>query len=65
MAEYNKPIPEPDPVSQPFWDGAKAGKLMLPLIAKSKDHSKDQALQKAWKAVLPKVQKDEGEETKR
>ena len=30
MAEYTKPIPEPDPVSQPFWDGAKEGKLMLP-----------------------------------
>ena len=27
---YNKPIPEPDPLSQPFWDGAKRGKLMLP-----------------------------------
>ncbi len=31
MPDYNKPIPEPDPyVTQPFWDGAKAGKLMLP-----------------------------------
>ncbi len=31
LAEYNKPIPEPDPyVSQPFFDGAKQGKLMLP-----------------------------------
>ncbi len=30
MADYNKPIPEPDPVTQPFWDGAKEGKLMLP-----------------------------------
>lgn len=30
MAEYNKPIPDPDPVSQPFFDGAKQGKLMLP-----------------------------------
>ncbi len=30
MADYKKPIPEPDPVSQPFWDGAKTGKLMLP-----------------------------------
>jgi uncharacterized OB-fold protein len=27
---YTKPIPEPDPLSQPFWDGARAGKLMLP-----------------------------------
>ena len=30
MAESPKPIPEPDPVSQPFWDGAKEGRLMLP-----------------------------------
>ncbi|MGD9933293.1 MAG: Zn-ribbon domain-containing OB-fold protein [Dehalococcoidia bacterium] len=30
MAEYKKPIPQPDPHSQPFWDGAKEGKLMLP-----------------------------------
>lgn len=30
MADYKKPIPEPDPHSKPFWDGAKAGKLMLP-----------------------------------
>ncbi len=31
MADYNKPIPEADPyVTQPFWDGAKEGKLMLP-----------------------------------
>lgn len=27
---YNKPIPTPSPLTQPFWDGAKAGKLMLP-----------------------------------
>lgn len=27
---YNKPIPVPSPQAQPFWDGAKAGKLMLP-----------------------------------
>ena len=28
---YTKPIPDPDPyTTQPFWDGAKAGKLMLP-----------------------------------
>lgn len=27
---YTKPIPEPDPLGQPFWEGAKAGKLMLP-----------------------------------
>lgn len=27
---YTKPIPEPDPLGQPFWDGAKSGKLMLP-----------------------------------
>ena len=30
MAEYNKPIPDPDPMSKPFFDGAKEGKLMLP-----------------------------------
>jgi len=30
LAEYNKPIPQPEPVNQPFWDGAKEGKLMLP-----------------------------------
>ena len=30
LAESPKPIPEPDPVSQPFWDGAKEGRLMLP-----------------------------------
>ena len=30
MAEYTKPIPEPDPHSAPFWEGAKQGKLMLP-----------------------------------
>ncbi len=28
---YNKPIPDPEPYStQPFWDGAKQGKFMLP-----------------------------------
>jgi len=30
LAEYKKPIPQPDPISQPFWDGAKEGKLVLP-----------------------------------
>ncbi len=31
MADYNKPIPQPDPlVAKPYWDGAKEGKLMLP-----------------------------------
>jgi hypothetical protein len=30
LAEYNKPIPDPDPISKPFFDGAKEGKLMLP-----------------------------------
>ena len=30
MAEYNKPIPQPDPHSMPFWEGAKEGRLMLP-----------------------------------
>lgn len=27
---YDKPIPDPSPLTQPFWDGAKEGKLMLP-----------------------------------
>ncbi len=27
---YNKPIPQPEPNSMPFWDGAREGKLMLP-----------------------------------
>ncbi|MCH7743984.1 MAG: Zn-ribbon domain-containing OB-fold protein [Proteobacteria bacterium] len=27
---YNKPVPKPSPLTQPFWDGAKEGKLMLP-----------------------------------
>ena len=28
---YNKPIPDPEQyITKPFWDGAKAGKLMLP-----------------------------------
>lgn len=26
---YNKPLPEPTPISQPFWDAAKDHKLML------------------------------------
>jgi uncharacterized OB-fold protein len=30
MADYNKPIPQPDPNSAPFWEGAREGKLMLP-----------------------------------
>lgn len=31
LPEYNKPIPTYDPlVSKPYWDGAKAGKFMLP-----------------------------------
>jgi uncharacterized OB-fold protein len=31
MAEYNKPIPVPDPfIAGPYWEGAKAGKFMLP-----------------------------------
>lgn len=30
MAEaYNKPVPAIDPESAPYWEGAKAGKLML------------------------------------
>ena len=28
---YNKPIPSPSPHTKAFWEGAKAGKLMLPL----------------------------------
>ena len=27
--EIKKPLPELTPVNQPFWDGAKAGKLMM------------------------------------
>ncbi len=27
---YNKPLPTPSPLTQPFYDGAKLGKLMLP-----------------------------------
>lgn len=28
---YNKPIPDPEQyITKPFWDGCKAGKLMLP-----------------------------------
>ena len=31
MADYNKPIPVPDPyVNGPYWAGAKEGKFMLP-----------------------------------
>lgn len=31
MADYNKPIPIPDPyVNGPYWAGAKEGKFMLP-----------------------------------
>lgn len=30
MAEYTKPIPDPDPTNQVFFDGANEGKLMLP-----------------------------------
>ena len=30
MAEYSKPIPDPDPTNQVFFDGARDGKLMLP-----------------------------------
>ena len=30
MAEYTKPIPDPDPTTQIFFDGANEGKLMLP-----------------------------------
>jgi len=27
---YNKPIPTPSPLTQPFYDGAKEGKFLLP-----------------------------------
>ncbi len=27
---YNKPIPKPSPLTQPFWDGAAVGVLKLP-----------------------------------
>ncbi len=27
---YNKPIPRPSPLTQPFWTGAKEGRFMLP-----------------------------------
>ncbi len=30
MADYTKPIPDPDPTNQVFFDGANEGKLMLP-----------------------------------
>lgn len=30
MADYTKPIPDPDPTTQIFFDGANEGKLMLP-----------------------------------
>ncbi len=30
MAEYTKPIPDPDPTNQVFFDGANEGRLMLP-----------------------------------
>ncbi|MBI5948102.1 MAG: Zn-ribbon domain-containing OB-fold protein [Chloroflexi bacterium] len=29
MADYRKPIPQPTPETQPFWDGTKAGELRL------------------------------------
>lgn len=27
---YTKPIPDPDPVSKPFWDAAREGRFVLP-----------------------------------
>ena len=27
---YNKPVPTPSPLTLPFWEGAREGKLMLP-----------------------------------
>ena len=29
MADYRKPIPQPTPETQPFWDGTKVGELRL------------------------------------
>ncbi|MFN8634954.1 MAG: Zn-ribbon domain-containing OB-fold protein [Chloroflexota bacterium] len=29
MADYNKPLPTPDPVTQPFWDSLKAHAIQL------------------------------------
>ena len=29
MSDYLKPLPQPTPETQPFWDGAKAGELKL------------------------------------
>ena len=29
MAEYNKPIPQPDPHSQPFWDGLTEHRIQV------------------------------------
>ncbi len=29
LAEYRKPLPQPTPETQDFWDGAKAGELRL------------------------------------
>jgi uncharacterized OB-fold protein len=29
MADYNKPLPVPDPVTQPFWDSLKAKAIQL------------------------------------
>jgi uncharacterized OB-fold protein len=30
MPDYKKPIPQPEPNSAPFWEGARQGRLMLP-----------------------------------
>ncbi|MEX2618242.1 MAG: Zn-ribbon domain-containing OB-fold protein [Alphaproteobacteria bacterium] len=29
MSEYERPLPQPTPETQPYWDGAKAGELRL------------------------------------
>ena len=29
MSDYLKPLPQPTPETQPFWDGTKAGELKL------------------------------------
>ena len=29
MTQYNKPLPEPTPLSKPFWDGVRQHKLLV------------------------------------
>jgi uncharacterized OB-fold protein len=33
MSEYRKPLPRPTVISQPFWDAAKAGRLIIQACA--------------------------------